>query len=163
MSLQAVCNQSLKQWHPMALGDKKTPAVVQTLVPWFRVFICIKGNTFPAPCFYRSIRPATWRPALRCAATPPGPPGCQSTSVKMGRGRNRDSDTPVGHCSLTPSSSSWARKRWRRGSAPTTALQPARLTVSAGNEPPTTHFLLCSVVSKLSQVFLVLSAASTCS
>lgn len=116
-----------------------------------------------APCFYRSIRPVTWRPALRCAATPPGPPGCQSTSVKMGRGRSRDSDTPVVHCSLTPSSSSWARKRWRRGSAPTTALQPARLTVSAGNEPPTTHFLLCSVVSKLSQVFLVLSAASRCS
>lgn len=87
--------------------------------------------------FSRNIKPVTWRPALRYAATPPGPPGCQSTSVKMGQGKNRDSDTPAERCSPTPSSSSWARRRWRPGSVLMTVLEPARLTVSAGNEQGT--------------------------
>lgn len=141
------------------------PHISEWINPKLRGFTCL-ASTSQLLMIHRSTRPVTWRPAPRCVATPPGPPGCRSTSATTARGRSRDSDTPVGHCSLTPSSSSWARKRRRRGSAPMTAREPARLTVSAGSEPwqPSAFLWLLAVQSceKLSQVFPILSAGSTC-
>ena len=89
-------------------------------------------DELPQSCFYRSTRPVTWRLAQKFAATPPGPPGCQSMSVRMGQGKSRGLGTPAERCCMIPSSSSWARRSWRPGSVP--ALDLARLTVSTGYE-----------------------------